>query len=53
MVWYIKKEEFFHSELLGPFDSREQAEQQKPKDITNGRTESHQKYRIFESQDLL
>jgi hypothetical protein len=53
MFWYIKKEEFFHSELLGPYDTREQAELNCPRDKNQGRLESHEQYRIFESEDLL
>jgi len=53
MVWYIKKQEFFHTEFLGPFDTRKQAEQNCPRDIVNGRPESHVHYKIFESQELL
>jgi hypothetical protein len=53
MFWYIKKEEFFHSELLGPYDTHEQAEQNCSSDKLNNRPKSYQRYRIFESEDLL
>lgn len=53
MFWYIKKEEFYNSELIGPYDTLEQAELNCPRDKTNGRPESHEQYRIFESEDLL
>lgn len=53
MFWYIKKEEFYNSELIGPFESREQAELNCPRDKPQGRLESQEQYRIFESPDLL
>jgi len=53
MVWYIKKEVFFHTEFLGPFDTRKQAEQNCPRNLTTGRPESHETYTVFESQELL
>jgi hypothetical protein len=53
MFWYVKKEQFYNSELLGPFETREQAALNCPVDKTNGRPESHERYKIFESEDLL
>ena len=53
MLWYIEKQEFYHKEILGPYDTRKQAEQNRPRDFVNGRPESHVSYRIFESEELL
>ena len=53
MVWYIKEERWYHTELHGPYDTKEEALQNKPKDWSNGRPEAQIFYKIFESEDLL
>lgn len=53
MFWYIKEERWYHTELHGPYDTKEEALQNKPKDRPNGRPEAQIFYKIFESEDLL
>lgn len=53
MVWYIKEERWYHTEFHGPYDTKEEALQNKPKDCPNGRPEAQIFYKIFESEDLL
>lgn len=46
--YYVKEEGWYYSKLHGPYSSREEAEENRPKDISGGRLEAHVKYTVEE-----
>jgi hypothetical protein len=53
MFWYIKEMGWYYEKLHGPFNSKEDAINNKPKDLKNGRLESQVTFKVFETEDLL
>lgn len=53
MVWYIKEERWYHTEYHGPYETKEEALTNKPKDWPNGKQEAQIFYKLVESEDLI
>jgi hypothetical protein len=53
MFWYVKEERWYHTELHGPYNTKEEALKHKPKDWPNGSLEAQIFYKIIESEELL
>ena len=45
-MWYVKEEGWYYNKLRGPYKSKEEALDNKPKDLINGRPEAKVFYRL-------
>jgi len=53
MLWYVKENGWYYSRVHGPFETREEAERNQPKNLVSDRLDEQVNYEIFQSKELL